>query len=49
MKITGGNIQNIALDAAFIAAENSNKISMDHIAKAAKREFRRIGKGYGKE
>ena len=44
MKITGGNIKNIALNAAFMAAENSNKISMDHIAKAAKREFRRIGK-----
>jgi SpoVK/Ycf46/Vps4 family AAA+-type ATPase len=49
LKISGGNIKNIALTATFLAAENSNCVKMEHIVKAAKREFQKIGKTYGKE
>ncbi len=43
-KISGGNIKNIAVTAAFLAAENSGKIRMDDIIRATKREFQKIGK-----
>jgi SpoVK/Ycf46/Vps4 family AAA+-type ATPase len=49
LKVTGGNIKNIALTAAFLAAENSDNVTMENIAKAAKREFQKTGKIYGKE
>jgi AAA+ superfamily predicted ATPase len=49
LQISGGNIKNIALAGAFLAAENSGKLTMEHIAKAARREFEKIGKVYGKE
>jgi len=43
-KITGGNIRNIILQAAFLAADNSKRINMEHIILATKREFQKIGK-----
>ena len=44
-QITGGTIKNIALSSAFLAKElRSNKITMDHIIKALKREFDKMGK-----
>ncbi len=43
-KITGGNIKNIVLNAAFLAASNSGVINMEHIILAAKREYEKIGK-----
>lgn len=43
-KIAGGNIKNIILSAAFLAAENSGKIDMSHIILATKREFQKMGK-----
>jgi ATP-dependent 26S proteasome regulatory subunit len=43
-KITGGNIKNIALSAAFLAAENSGAITMEHIIRATKREYQKMGK-----
>ena len=43
-KVTGGNIKNIALTAAFLAAADSGIITMEHIIKAAKREYQKIGK-----
>ncbi len=43
-KISGGNIKNIALHAAFLAAENSGKIHIEHLIRAAKREFQKMGK-----
>ena len=43
-KIAGGNIRNIALHAAFLAAENNTSISMEHLIIAAKREFQKMGK-----
>lgn len=42
--ISGGNIKNIVLSAAFLAADLNEKISMKHIIKAAKQEMRKAGK-----
>ena len=42
--LSGGNIKNIALNAAFLAAEKSKKIGMEHIIQATKREFQKMGK-----
>lgn len=43
-KITGGNIKNIALNAAFLAAGDSDDVRMEHIIRATKREFQKMGK-----
>jgi SpoVK/Ycf46/Vps4 family AAA+-type ATPase len=43
-KVAGGNIKNIIVNAAFLAAEDSSAITMEHIIKAAKREFQKMGK-----
>jgi SpoVK/Ycf46/Vps4 family AAA+-type ATPase len=43
-KFTGGNIKNIALSAAFLAAEDSCVVRMGHIIRATKREFQKMGK-----
>jgi SpoVK/Ycf46/Vps4 family AAA+-type ATPase len=47
-RLTGGNIKNISLSAAFLAAEDAEprSISMKHIVKATKRELDKIGKPY---
>jgi len=44
LKISGGNIRNIALHAAFLAAANSGHVSMEHIVCAARREFQKMGR-----
>ncbi len=43
-KITGGNIKNIALGAAFLAASDGRTINMEHLIKATKREYQKIGR-----
>jgi SpoVK/Ycf46/Vps4 family AAA+-type ATPase len=43
-KITGGNIKNIALGAAFLAAENGGHINTETLIAATKREYQKIGK-----
>jgi SpoVK/Ycf46/Vps4 family AAA+-type ATPase len=43
-KLSGGNIKNIVVNSAFLAAENSGVIAMDDVINAAKREFQKIGK-----
>lgn len=43
-KITGGNIKNIALNAAFLAAGNSGVVKMEHIIRGMRREFQKMGK-----
>jgi SpoVK/Ycf46/Vps4 family AAA+-type ATPase len=43
-KITGGNIKNIALAAAFLAAEDGGCITMEKLIRATKREYQKIGK-----
>jgi SpoVK/Ycf46/Vps4 family AAA+-type ATPase len=44
LKVSGGNIRNIALHAAFLAAANSGHVSMEHIVCAARREFQKMGR-----
>lgn len=42
--ITGGNIKNIVVNAAFLAAEDSGVIGMLHVLCAIKREYEKIGR-----
>ncbi len=43
-KMTGGNIKNIVLGAAFMAAQESQPISMSHLILATKSEYQKEGK-----
>jgi SpoVK/Ycf46/Vps4 family AAA+-type ATPase len=43
-KISGGNIKNIALGAAFLAASNGGLVKMDHLIRSTRREFQKMGK-----
>ena len=43
-ELTGGNIRNIALAAAFLAADNSSIVDMTHLLHATKREYQKMGK-----
>ncbi len=42
--ISGGNIKNIVLNAAFLAAAEGGAITMKHVVRGARREFEKIGK-----
>ncbi len=42
--ITGGNIKNIVVNAAFLAAANSGVIHMEDLIRATKREYEKIGR-----
>ena len=44
LQITGGNIKNIVLNAAFFAAADGGVIGMEHILRGARGEFEKIGK-----
>jgi ATP-dependent 26S proteasome regulatory subunit len=44
LNIAGGNIRNIALNAAFLAAEASQPVGMPHIARAARSEYGKMEK-----
>lgn len=48
-KLAGGNIRNIALAAAFFAAEAGQPVDMNHLLRATKREFQKIGRLVGEE
>ena len=43
-QVTGGNIRNIALSAAFLAADDSGVVSMQHLIRATQREYQKMGK-----
>ena len=43
-RMTGGNIRNVALTAAFLAARDSESIGMDHLLWATRREFQKMGR-----
>jgi SpoVK/Ycf46/Vps4 family AAA+-type ATPase len=43
-KITGGNIKNISLNAAFLAAQDGGRITMESLIRATKREYQKMGK-----
>jgi AAA+ superfamily predicted ATPase len=44
LKLSGGNIKNIAINAAFLAAEQASTIGMPHVIFATKREFQKLGR-----
>ena len=43
-RITGGNIKNIALGAAFLAAEDGGYVNTESLVRATKREYQKMGK-----
>ncbi|WNG46195.1 ATP-binding protein [Archangium minus] len=44
LDIAGGNIRNIALNAAFLAAEEGTPVRMQHISRATRSEFSKLEK-----
>jgi SpoVK/Ycf46/Vps4 family AAA+-type ATPase len=44
IRLAGGNIKNMALAAAFFAADNGGVIRMPHLVRAAKREYQKVGR-----
>jgi len=44
LNVVGGNIRNIALNAAFLAAEVQGPVCMEHLLRAARNEYAKIGK-----
>lgn len=42
--LSGGNIRNVVVAAAFLAAENSGRIHMAHLIRATRREYEKIGR-----
>ncbi len=44
LNVTGGNIRNIALYAAFLAADANEPVRMDHLLRAARVEFAKLEK-----
>jgi AAA+ superfamily predicted ATPase len=43
-RLAGGNIRNVILAAAFLAAETSESVSIGHLLHATRREFQKIGR-----
>ena len=43
-RLSGGNIKNVALSAAFLAAEETSPVSMAHVRRALRREYQKMGK-----
>jgi hypothetical protein len=48
-RLSGGNIKNIALAAAFLAAEQDSSVGMRHLVTAVEREYQKLGKPLGPE
>ena len=46
-KLSGGNIKNIALAAAFLAAADGGVVTMSHLVRATRREYQKLGKPLG--
>jgi SpoVK/Ycf46/Vps4 family AAA+-type ATPase len=43
-KLSGGNIRNIVLAAAFLAASDGRAVEMRHLIRATRREYQKLGK-----
>jgi ATP-dependent 26S proteasome regulatory subunit len=43
-KLAGGNIRNIVMAAAFLAAGEGTAVAMSHLLHAARREYQKMGK-----
>jgi ATP-dependent 26S proteasome regulatory subunit len=48
-KLSGGNIKNVALAAAFLAAQEDRPIAMRHLVVAVEREYQKMSKPLGPE
>jgi ATP-dependent 26S proteasome regulatory subunit len=46
-EMTGGNIKNVALAAAFLAADGDQVVRMRHVVQATLREYQKTGKLMG--
>jgi AAA+ superfamily predicted ATPase len=46
VRLAGGNIKSIALAAAFYAASDGRVISQQHLVRAARREFQKLGRNW---
>jgi hypothetical protein len=44
LNVAGGNIRNIALAAAFLAAEDGSSVTMAHLLRAARGEYEKLGR-----
>lgn len=44
LNVAGGNIRNIALNAAFLAADSGESVKMKHLLNAARSEYAKLGK-----
>jgi SpoVK/Ycf46/Vps4 family AAA+-type ATPase len=44
LEVAGGSIRNIALNAAFVAAERHSAVRMEHVLHAARREYQKLEK-----
>lgn len=44
-KLSGGNIKNAALAAAFLAAADGGQVTLPHLLQAIRREYQKMGKG----
>jgi hypothetical protein len=44
LNIAGGNIRNIALNAAFLAADGNEPVRMKHLLRAARSEYTKLEK-----
>lgn len=47
LSVPGGNIRNIALHAAFVAADEDAPVSMAHLLRAARTEYAKLGRPLG--
>jgi SpoVK/Ycf46/Vps4 family AAA+-type ATPase len=45
-KISGGNIKNIAVNSAFLAAADSGIVKMNHVMDATRQEYKKIGRHF---
>lgn len=43
-KLSGGNIKNVALAAAFLASADGGRVTMNHLFHATQREYQKLGK-----
>ena len=46
-ELAGGNIRNVAVAAAFLAASDGGVVEMGHLVHATKREYQKMGKVVG--
>ena len=45
LELSGGHIRNVALTAAYLAAQDASPISMRHLVAATRREMQKLGRG----